>query len=219
MHSTLIIPRRDAPDAVALGDDDAALRRLIKDMERAVVTRGERSEAGVRRLERFISRISTGGLSDELTHVAKSRAFWWLATRLIGDAAAHHAPALFFSFDVDCLREVNEQFGRPTGDLLLRRASNVLRLVFRHPGRHLVGRVGGDEFAAVTLDAGLDSEEFHLRRLSQLLLRDNVTAGRPHLALGVGMARIEPNARLSLRDIVRQADARMREDKRIRRQE
>ena len=219
MHSTLSIPRHDTPDPMGLGDDDTALRRLIRDAERAVVTRGERSEARARRLERFISRLSTGGLSDELTHLAKSRAFWWLATRLIGDAAAHHAPALFFSFDVDCLREVNERFGRPAGDALLCRASNVLRLVFRHPGRHLVGRVGGDEFAAVTLDAGLDSEEFQLRRLSQLLLRDNVTAGPPQLALGVGIARIEPNARRSLRDIVREADARMREDKRIRRQE
>jgi diguanylate cyclase (GGDEF)-like protein len=48
------------------------------------------------------------------------------------------------SFDIDEFDAINRQFGRYTGDEVLRRVASILACNFKEP--NVVGRIGGDEF-------------------------------------------------------------------------
>lgn len=68
--------------------------------------------------------------------------------------------------DIDNFKEVNDKFGHPGGDEVLRQMSVIVRDVVRKA--NIVARVGGDEFAAILPNT--DSEDAHI-------LADRIRAG------------------------------------------
>jgi diguanylate cyclase (GGDEF)-like protein len=66
--------------------------------------------------------------------------------------------------DLDHLKQINEQYGHPAGDLVLRSLSTVVRRLLRKSD--LMGRYGGEEFA-VFLDR---IDETNAQRVSEKLL-------------------------------------------------
>ncbi len=76
---------------------------------------------------------------DHLTGVRNRRA--WFA---VAEGAPHSAVAVF---DIDHFKTVNDTFGHPVGDVVLQQVAVRLATVLE--GRGLLGRVGGEEFAAV----------------------------------------------------------------------
>ncbi len=102
-------------------------------------------EARMRRaLRAAIARVEEASRTDALTRLPNRRSF---EARL--DAVAHHAAAaplatavLFIGLDQ--FKQVNDSFGRRTGDLLLQAVAERLRGVIGRRG--LLARAGGDEF-------------------------------------------------------------------------
>jgi diguanylate cyclase (GGDEF)-like protein/PAS domain S-box-containing protein len=65
-------------------------------------------------------------------------------------ADRNHTRVAICSIDIDRLRRINENFGHPVGDELLRRISERFRSVLRDPD--VLGRQGGDEFIILLPD-------------------------------------------------------------------
>jgi len=82
-----------------------------------------------------------GAGSDDLTGLPSKAA---LLAYLQDGFAAQHKPVTILLCDVDQFRRVNELFGRPTGDELLKLVTNILRNNSR--SADYVARAGGDEF-------------------------------------------------------------------------
>lgn len=80
--------------------------------------------------------------ADELTGLPTRSA---LLAYLQDGFAAQHKPVTILLCDVDEFRRVNELFGRPTGDELLKLVTNILRNNSR--SADYVARAGADEFA------------------------------------------------------------------------
>lgn len=77
-------------------------------------------------------------------------------THLLGalDHALRHsngAPVTFVMIDIDHFKQVNDQFGHPTGDAVIRNLALFLRQNLRKTDP--IGRYGGEEFAVVLVDA------------------------------------------------------------------
>ena len=54
--------------------------------------------------------------------------------------------------DLDHFKEINDTYGHATGDLVLKKAAQILRSVFRETD--IIGRVGGDEFMVFLKNVG-----------------------------------------------------------------
>jgi diguanylate cyclase (GGDEF)-like protein len=63
---------------------------------------------------------------------------------LIAQAKRYKFPICFIMLDVDKFKQVNDQFGHPAGNKLLKALADTIRSVSRDSD--LVGRFGGDEF-------------------------------------------------------------------------
>jgi diguanylate cyclase (GGDEF)-like protein len=89
---------------------------------------------------------------DGLTGLLNRRRFFEVAEKLWRSAPADDGYALFL-IDVDRFKGINDNFGHPVGDDVLRRVS--LSLTGALNGRGILGRYGGDEFCAVVV--GVDA--------------------------------------------------------------
>lgn len=115
---------------------------------------GEGDHAGFRGVGSDITEARRS--QDRLTHMASIDVLTGLANRqrmrelfaqAIGQAerTATHCAILFL--DLDGFKPVNDTFGHPVGDAVLRTAAQ--RLARETEGHGHVGRIGGDEFAVV----------------------------------------------------------------------
>jgi len=87
---------------------------------------------------------------DELTGLQNRRGFLVKSEQCLLIARRQELACAVIFADVDGLKLINDQLGHAAGDELIRDAANIFHSAFRHAD--VVGRVGGDEFAAFTFD-------------------------------------------------------------------
>ncbi len=104
-------------------------------------------------------------------------------------AAADEGYNLLLILDIDLLKNINDTYGHPVGDQVLRNVAGILRGQFRKDD--IVGRVGGDEF--MVLAGGIDGEE-EARRIVERLLEKigEVKVCEFNLSVSVGCVLAEP---------------------------
>jgi len=84
-------------------------------------------------------------LTDELTTVPNRRSVLSRLDPLVRDPEAGSCACLII--DVDHFKKINDQFGHPTGDEVLKGVADAVRGLVREPG--FFGRLGGEEFLVV----------------------------------------------------------------------
>ncbi len=88
---------------------------------------------------------------DELTGALMRRAFMEKANALLREAAAKGTPVSIAILDIDEFKAVNDAFGHAVGDRILRHFASVVSARLR--SRDILGRLGGEEFAIICVDA------------------------------------------------------------------
>jgi diguanylate cyclase (GGDEF)-like protein/PAS domain S-box-containing protein len=91
------------------------------------------------------------GTHDSLTGLLNHRVFHVHLGVEIARAERHKRPLSVAVLDLDHFKDINDRYGHPTGDKVLREAGRRLRTVIRD-GEQLA-RVGGEEFAWILPDA------------------------------------------------------------------
>ncbi len=150
-------------------------------------------------------------LSDDLTGLSNRRAFFALASQQIKVTRRKGLGLLLFFADVDYLKYINDTYGHREGDSALVRAAAALERTFRTSD--IVGRLSGDEFAVLALEASCENEETILERLEQNLQEASAEERRYKLSMSVGAVRFDPRHNVSLEDLLEKADKAMYEQK------
>jgi diguanylate cyclase (GGDEF)-like protein len=128
--------------ARSVGAEDFLTKPIQRDRLVAEVTlRVDRARA----LRAHMVRDSLTGLLNPTTLMSQFQTE-------VARARRRSAPLSFAMIDVDQFKSVNDRFGHAAGDRVLRSLAHILRKRLR--GTDLVGRCGGDEFAAALPDAG-----------------------------------------------------------------
>jgi diguanylate cyclase len=130
--------------------------------------------------------------TDGLTGLFNRRAFDAHLERSIRlrDEFSQHSTLVFF--DADHFKHINDDFGHPAGDVVLRKLADTLVRAFPRRG-DFVGRYGGEEFVVILADvplaAAVQLTERCLATVRDLridaggsLIRVTVSAGVAHLA-------------------------------------
>jgi len=97
-----------------------------------------------RRVEEELWRLAT---FDALTGVLNRRSFFEQAQQQFGNALANRTPLALLVLDLDRFKQINDQFGHQTGDRSLQFFTQLCQATLPQP--HLLGRLGGEEFAVL----------------------------------------------------------------------
>lgn len=89
-------------------------------------------------------------MTDELTGLANRRELLSGLDRMIGSAKRYGRPLTVALLDIDRFKRVNDTYGHPAGDEVIRRVAEAARELMRE--QDLVGRLGGEEFVIVFPD-------------------------------------------------------------------
>src|SRR5712671_3087674 len=97
--------------------------------------------------ERTVSVHKTAASIDPLTGMFNRRGFAEATTRMIEREANAGRPVTVMIFDIDHFKGINDRFGHPAGDEVLKLFASVVTNTLRMTD--LSGRIGGEEFAAL----------------------------------------------------------------------
>jgi diguanylate cyclase (GGDEF)-like protein len=155
----------------------------------------QRGEAETKRLARF----------DSLTGLPNRATMRNLLDTALANAAERRQGCALLMIDLDRFKQVNDNFGHPVGDKLLKKVAARLTAVIGDRGE--VGRLGGDEFEAIL--PGLDAESALVelaRALIAEISRPYVVDGhRLEIGTSVGIAVARPG-KACASGLVRDAD-------------
>jgi diguanylate cyclase (GGDEF)-like protein len=120
--------------------------------------------------------------------------------------------------DVDRLKRVNDQFGHLAGDRLLQAVASLIQQEVRDSD--IVVRYGGDEFLVI-----LPETSGEVRAVTERIVRRVPDLGSmagladERITLSIGSAHWKPRGKTSLEQAINEADNRMYDDKRARREQ
>jgi len=121
--------------------------------------------------------------SDPLTGLANRRSLFELLSTEISRSKRTRREFSFILLDVDGLKEINDRFGHLAGDQALCRVANILQDCSR--SLDMAARQGGDEFALVLPEAGVESAVLVASRICASLAKDRE---EPPLSVSYGIA-------------------------------
>ncbi len=87
--------------------------------------------------------------TDSLTGILNRRAFFEEAESELNKHHRYSEPFSFALLDIDNFKQVNDQYGHPSGDQLIRKITAQCALCLRDVD--IIGRIGGEEFAVVMI--------------------------------------------------------------------
>ena len=169
----------------------------------------EQEQARLAELQRALELAYTDSLTCLLNHqgfVAKAEEYLD-NLKLIAQSTNTAGAALLF-LDLDNFKPVNDTYGHPVGDLLLKKVSSMLKTVT--DGNNLVGRYGGDEFIILVKQYQDQSQimvlgERILKGLNEIKYHNNATV---KVTGSVGIA-FAPQDAVDYHTLVRIADRRL----------
>jgi diguanylate cyclase (GGDEF)-like protein len=156
----------------------------------------------------MVGRLRELTLVDELTGLNNRRGFLVLAEKQLQIAQRTSRPDLLLFVDLDGMKAINDRHGHAAGDAALRRVAGVLRAAFR--SSDILSRFGGDEFALLCPDTGMDALRRILEELERRVAEANASSADPwRLEVSVGAAAFDPRRPASLDQLLHEADAAM----------
>ena len=117
--------------------------------------------------------------------------------------------------DLDNMKQINDKFGHEEGDRALVTAGDVLKKTFR--SSDVIGRVGGDEFAILALEAKSESLDALHKRLKENLEKTKYNTNSPRkLTFSLGILYYNPQKPQTIEELLKRADMLMYRDKNYR---
>jgi len=155
--------------------------------------------------ERTELRHRTAAMVDPLTGIANRRAFLQDAGQLAKRHAAKPRPVAVLLIDLDHFKSINDRFGHALGDRVLAIFTETARATVRKAD--LLGRLGGEEFAAVLYDASKDKAMAVAERMRENFARTALEVdGRPVGAtVSIGLVHCDQPA-IDMAELLAQAD-------------
>lgn len=149
---------------------------------------------------------------DELTGVYNRRGFYVSANRILKAAENEGRQAAIIFGDLDNLKKVNDTFGHDDGDYAIVSCAEFLKKSLRTTD--VVGRIGGDEFAAFAICDDADIIAKLPSRIKGIASKHNEVSDKPYnVTVSIGIYPIICSPELNIQEFMDKADNALYEDK------
>jgi diguanylate cyclase (GGDEF)-like protein len=142
-------------------------------------------------LRQKMDRLRADADLDSLTGLANRRRFRVALAREVERWRRYKSPCALLMLDIDHLKAVNDKFGHPVGDMVIRQIAQTLREVSRD--NDTAARLGGEEFALLLAGVDLPRAIAAAERLRTVLGSKRVE-GVGSVTVSIGVASVPENA-------------------------
>ena len=155
--------------------------------------------------ERTELRHRTAAMVDPLTGIANRRSFMQDAALMAKQHIADPRPTAVLLIDLDNFKSINDRFGHALGDRVLELFTDAARKSTR--GSDLIGRLGGEEFAAMLIDTNRDKAVEVAERIRESFaqMAQEVDGRAVCATVSIGLVHID-GPTLDLPELLAQAD-------------
>ncbi len=136
-------------------------------------------------LRQTMDRLRAEGDIDPLTGLANRRRFRTALSREVERWHRYGAPCTLLMLDIDLMKSINDKYGHPAGDAVIRHIATTLSRVSRNVDT--AARVGGEEFALLLAGISDAKAEAAARRLLAILAEQPIE-GVGNITVSIGLA-------------------------------
>ena len=177
----------------------------------------------VQSLTYYRTNLKLAALNDKLSELMQKDALTSLKNRTAYENAKAHLRTLYLAqdlpkfavvmFDLNCLKEINDEYGHGMGDIYIKNSSVLICNTFKHSP---VYRIGGDEFVAIVKNDDYDKKEELLQEFRDAVVELSKPEIPPEkrVSVAAGMADFDEIENENLDSIFTIADDRMYANKR-----
>lgn len=175
--------------------------------QRKIQVELEQAMAELKNKNNILNMISE---KDELTGLYNRRGFLENAMGMMSGAKKYYLLCIYA--DLDHLKQINDQFGHQEGDFAIKQAGKYLQDSLK--STDVIGRIGGDEFAAVAV---IKNENMGMEIRDRIVLNSklfNQSSDKPYyIELSIGYAVYKWSEDLELNQMLSTADMMLYESK------
>jgi len=179
---------------------------IFRDVSRQAAERDE--------LLRHAEALAAASQRDPLTGLYNQRGFVEAGTEALAIARREGRTVQLAYLDIDDFKAINDTYGHPEGDKVLRGLGQAIAKVTRDTD--VSARLGGDEFAVLLFATDATHATEIMSRLTPTLV-EGIAQGSPPVEFSVGIVEYDPASDDSLERLVERADRQMYETKARRR--
>lgn len=136
-------------------------------------------------LRQKIDQLRADADLDALTGLANRRRFRVALAREVERWRRYRVPCALLMLDIDHLKSINDRFGHPAGDLVIRQIAQTLKEVSRD--NDTAARLGGEEFGLLLAGVDLERAAAAANRLRAVLSTKRVE-GVGTITMSIGVA-------------------------------
>lgn len=171
----------------------STVNQLLEQEKEQNRLRMEAMHAHIRQLDSLLAEARKESSLDALTQLFNRRAFTEQLTRTLERGAVFEEASSLFLVDADHFKSVNDTYGHPAGDSVLRTLADCLARAFPS-SNDCVARYGGEEFAIICQEMTLDEAERKAERLLRAVRELSIpNQGTPiRITISIGLAESRP---------------------------
>ncbi|QXP83806.1 diguanylate cyclase [Methylococcus sp. Mc7] len=196
---------------VALGTSTLATGALVSERRAAEEKLLRMNETLERRVAERTEELHYRATHDGLTDVCNRAYFFERGEAMLAEARDSGRPLAALIIDIDDLKVINDSYGHHMGDAAITRVAEACGAGLR--AGDLVGRIGGDEFAALLPDTSAADARRVTARIARTLR--SASASEPGVGASIGVA-VREESDTGLDALLRRADAAMYAEKQSR---
>jgi len=172
----------------------------------AVLREQREAKAQASLMEGLNLRLEAISVTDELTGMYNRRYFFERLEEYLRAARRHRLPLSLMMIDIDLFKRVNDTYGHPTGDRVLRTIADLIRSGLR--ASDISARYGGEEFVILLPY----TDEAEAVRLAQRLLTTVSTHPFPlppeagPMTISIGLSQLDVEHPVSGETLIARAD-------------
>jgi diguanylate cyclase (GGDEF)-like protein len=158
---------------------------------------------------RLLEEVKKLAVLDPLTGVHNRRAFFEAAERELSRSIRYQRPLAVIMIDVDKFKSINDTYGHPAGDIVLKTIAETIRAQLRD--LDLFARYGGDEFIALLPEIDFTGGNLIIERITTAIssLEINLDGVQLHPSISAGVAEYNSSNK-TLAALIARADQEMR---------
>jgi diguanylate cyclase (GGDEF)-like protein len=150
------------------------------------------------------SKITELSIKDELTNIYNRRYLLQSLEMEIVKSKRLKSPLSIGIFDIDNFKKINDTYGHPTGDVVLKKFADIINTHKR--SYDIFGRFGGEEFLLILPGTGEDEIFVVLDRLREFIAKDLEKFVGFNVTCSIGGASIKDFSKCDIESLIIKAD-------------